>query len=212
MKFKEGDGPAFAFHAQTTDKLMLAADNGRFYTLAADRLPGGRGFGEPVRLMVDIDDQAGIVALRPFTPGARLLMAASDGRGFIAKVDDLLAETRKGRQVVRPRKGAKLRVVYPIPADADHVASIGENRKLVIFALSELPEMASGQGVQLQRYRQGGLSDAIAFRLDQGLSWTMGGDSKRTRTETDLANWKTVRGTAGRLPPTGFPKENRFTR
>ncbi len=212
MKFKEGDGPAFAFHTQTTDKLMLAADNGRFYTLAADKLPGGRGFGEPVRLMVDIDDQAGIVALRPFVAGGKLLMAASDGRGFVAKVDDLLAETRKGRQVVTPRAGAKLRVVYPIPADADHVAAIGDNRKMVVYPLAELPEMARGQGVQLQRYRQGGLSDAIAFRLDQGLSWTMAGESRRTRTETDLANWKTVRGTAGRLPPTGFPKENRFIR
>jgi topoisomerase-4 subunit A len=210
MKFKEGDGPAFAFHAQTTDKLMLAADNGRFYTLAADKLPGGRGFGEPVRLMVDIEDQAGIITLRPSVPGTRLLMAASDGRGFVAKTDDLVAETRKGRQVMTPRAGAKLRVVHAIPADADHVAAIGDNRKMVIFKLSELPEMARGQGVQLQRYRQGGLSDAIAFRLDQGLSWTMNGESKRVRTETNLANWQTVRGTAGRPPPTGFPRENRF--
>ncbi|WP_157216492.1 DNA topoisomerase IV subunit A [Flavisphingomonas formosensis] len=210
LKFKEGDGPLFAFHAQTTDKLLLAADNGRFYTLAADKLPGGRGFGEPVRLMVDIEGEAGFSALLPTRTGGRLLLAASDGRGFIAKMEEIIAETRKGKQVVNLRTGARLKVVRPVPEGADYAAVIGENRKLVVFPLGELPEMARGSGVQLQRYRDGGLSDAIAFRFTDGLSWAMGGETGRTRTETDLTPWRTARGAGGRMPPIGFPRDNRF--
>jgi topoisomerase-4 subunit A len=210
LKFKDGDGPAFAFHAQTTDKLLLAAENGRIYTLAADRLPGGRGFGEPVRLMVDMDGDAGLVALLPVQRGAKLLFAASDGRGFIADTAEIIAETRKGRQVVNLRPGAKLRIVRPIAAEDDYVAVIGDNRKMVVFPLAELPEMARGQGVQLQRYRDGGLGDAVSFRFEAGLSWAMGGDTGRTRTETDLTPWRTARGAAGRMPPVGFPRDNRF--
>jgi topoisomerase-4 subunit A len=209
-KFKEGDGPAFAFHAQTTDKLLLAAANGRFYTLGADKLPGGRGFGEPVRLMVDLEGDAEIVALLPARMGTRMLLAASDGRGFVAAMDDMIAETRKGKQVVNLKPKAKLTIVRPIAASADSIAVVGENRKLLIFPLSELPQMARGQGVTLQRYRDGGLSDAISFRLEDGLSWAMGGDSGRTRTETDLTMWRVARGASGRMPPTGFPRNNRF--
>jgi len=209
-KFKEGDGPAFAFHAHTTDKLLLAADNGRFYTLAADKLPGGRGFGEPVRLMVDIESDAQLVALLPAASAQKLLLGSSDGRGFVASSSDVVAETRKGRQVVNLRPGAKLRVVTPIPAESDYVAVIGENRKLLVFPLGELPEMTRGQGVQLQRYRDGGLSDAIAFRFADGLSWPMGGEGGRVRTESDLTSWRAARGAAGRMPPTGFPRNNRF--
>jgi len=210
LKFKEGDGPLFAFHAQTTDKLLLAADNGRFYTLAADKLPGGRGFGEPVRLMVDVEGEAGFAALLPARSGGRLLLAASDGRGFIAKMEEIIAETRKGRQVMNLRPGARLKVVRVISEEADYAAVIGENRKLVVFPLGELPEMARGSGVQLQRYRDGGLSDAIAFRFADGLSWAMGGESGRTRTEADLTPWRTARGAGGRMPPIGFPRDNRF--
>jgi topoisomerase-4 subunit A len=210
VKFKEGDGPAFAFHAHTTDKLLLAADNGRFYTLAADKLPGGRGFGEPVRLIVDIEGEGQLVALLPAVSGQKLLLASSDGRGFLASAVDILAETRKGRQVVNLRPQAKLHVVAPISSDADYVAVIGENRKLLVFPLAELPEMTRGQGVQLQRYRDGGLSDAIAFRYENGLSWPMGGDGGRVRTETDLTSWRAARGAAGRMPPNGFPRSNRF--
>lgn len=210
-KFKEGDGPAFAFHAQTTDKLLLACANGRFYTLGADKLPGGRGFGEPVRLMVDLDGDTEIVALLPAKAGAKMLLAASDGRGFVAVMDELIAETRKGKQVVNLKTGARVAVVHVVSAEADTVAVIGENRKLLVFPLSELPEMTRGQGVQLQRYRDGGLSDAVAFRLADGLSWQMGGDTGRTRTETDLAMWRVARGAAGRMPPTGFPRNNRFS-
>ncbi len=210
MKFKEGDAAFLAFHAQTTDKLLLAAENGRFYTLAADKLPGGRGFGEPVRLMIDLDGEVGIVALFPATRSEKLLVAATDGRGFVLKALDAVAETRKGKAVVNVRTGAKLKLVKPIGPDDDYVAAIGDNRKMLVFPLAEVAELAKGQGVQLQRYRDGGLSDAITFRFSEGLSWAMGGESGRTRTENDLQPWRTARGAAGRMPPTGFPRDNRF--
>lgn len=210
LKFKEGDGPFLSFHAQTTDKLLLAAENGRFYTLAGDKLPGGRGFGEPVRLMIDLDGGTGIVALLPAGRTSRLLVAASDGRGFLVKAADVIAETRKGKQVVTPRAGAVLKLVRPVAADDDYVAAIGDNRKMLVFPIAELAELARGQGVQLQRYRDGGLSDAITFRFADGLSWRMGGEQGRVRSEADLAPWRAARGAAGRMPPMGFPRDNRF--
>ena len=209
-KFKEGDGPAFALHAQTTDKLLVAADDGRIYTVGADKLPGARGFGEPIRNMLDIDPEAQIVGLIVHRPKAQLLLAATTGKGFAAATDEILAETRKGRQVVNVKGGAKLRVVREIAAAHDHVAVVGDNRKLVVFNLEELPMLARGQGVTLQRYRDGGLSDATTFTLADGLSWTMGGETGRTRTEGEIWQWKVARGAAGRLPPQGFPKDNRF--
>ncbi|MCW3849596.1 DNA topoisomerase IV subunit A [Sphingomonas sp. LB-2] len=210
LKFKEGDALAFTAYAQTTDKILLAADNGRFYTLAGDKLPGGRGFGEPVRLMIDLDGDRSIVGLIAASATEKLLVAASDGRGFLVKTEDVIAETRKGKQVVTPRPGAQLKVMKPVgPAD-DFVAAIGDNRKMLVFPLSEVAEMARGQGVQLQRYRDGGLSDAVTFVHANGLSWAMGGDSGRTRTESDLAPWRAARGAAGRMPPNGFPRDNRF--
>jgi topoisomerase-4 subunit A len=209
-KFKESDGPAFAVHAQTTDKLLIACDNGRFYTLGADKLPSARGFGEPVRTMIDIDADAQVVALIVYKPGMKLLLASRAGKGFVAEASELLAETRKGRAVMSVRSGVRLSVAREIGEGHDHVAVIGENRKLVVFALEELPELAKGQGVTLQRYRDGGLSDATTFRLADGLSWKMGGESGRTRTETEIGMWKVARGAAGRLPPQGFPKDNKF--
>ena len=210
VKFKEGDGPLFHLTAQTTDKVLLAADNGRFFTLGADKLPGGRGFGEPVRVMIDLDGQIEIVGLFRASQATKLLVVASDGRGFIVPIAETLAETRKGKTVVTPRAGAKLKVVRAVDPVADAVAVIGENRRLLVFALAELPEMARGQGVQFQRYNDGGISDAMTFVLAQGLSWTMGGDSGRTRSETDLTFWRSARGAAGRMPPNGFPRDNRF--
>jgi len=209
-KFKEGDGPAFAFHAQTTDKIIIAAADGRFYTLAADKLPGGRGFGEPVRLMVDLPGEVGIVQLFAARVETRLLLAASDGRGFISKVADVIAETRKGRQVVNLRPGSTLAVVWRVGANDDTVATIGNNRRLLVFPLSELPEMGRGQGVQLQKFRDGSLTDAKTILMAEGLSWAMGGDSGRTRSETDLMPWRAARGAIGRTPPTGFPRDNKF--
>ncbi|URW76867.1 DNA topoisomerase IV subunit A [Sphingomonas donggukensis] len=210
LKFKEGDGPLFAFHAQTTDKLLLAVDSGRFYTLAADKLPGGRGFGEPVRLMIDLEADAAIVALTRAAAAEKLLVVASDGRGFIVRAADTIAETRKGKTVMTPRSGAKLKLVRAIGAEDDYVAAIGDNRKLLVFPLTELVELSRGQGVQLQRFRDGGLSDAITFRYAAGISWAMGGEAGRTRTESDMAAWRAARGAAGRMPPTGFPRDNRF--
>jgi topoisomerase-4 subunit A len=211
LKWREGDGPFISFHAQTTDKLALFADNGRVYTLAGDRLPGGRGFGEPVRLQIDLEPEVEIVNLHAAGPAMKLLVASSDGRGFIASGEATLAETRKGKQLVNLRAGSKLAVVRRIPDEADAVAVVGENRKLLVFGLSDLPELARGQGVMLQRYRDGGLSDAIAFRLSDGLSWSLGGESGRTRTEPDLTAWRAARGAAGRMPPVGFPRNNRFS-
>ena len=210
FKFKEGDGPAFAVHAQTTEKLLIACDNGRFYTLGADKLPSARGFGEPLRTMLDIDADAQIVALLTYKPGAQLLLASNAGRGFAAEAGELLAETRKGRGVMSTKPGVKLTVVREIAPEHDHVAVVGDNRKLVLFSLEELPVLGKGQGVTLQRYRDGGLSDATTLKLEEGLSWKMGGESGRTRTESDMRLWKVARGAAGRLPPNGFPRDNRF--
>ena len=211
FKYKEGDALAFICHAQTTDKLLLVADNGRFFTLGCDKLPGARGFGEPVRTMIDLEADAGVAALLVYRPGARLLLASSLGKGFVALEDELLAETRKGKQVVNLKDGAALQVVRQIAANHDHIACVGDNRKLVVFNLEELPVMSRGQGVTLQRYRDGGLSDAITFVLAEGLSWQMGGSGERTRTETEIGLWKVARGGAGRMPPQGFPKSGKFS-
>jgi topoisomerase IV subunit A len=160
--------------------------------------------------MIDLEGDVGIVALLPASQAEKLLVAASDGRGFVLKAADAIAETRKGKAVVNPRPGAKLRLVRPIRPDHDYVAAIGDNRKMLVFPLSEVAELSKGQGVQLQRYRDGGLSDATTFKFAEGLSWAMGGESGRMRTEGDLQPWRTARGAAGRMPPTGFPRDNRF--
>jgi topoisomerase-4 subunit A len=210
LKWREGDGPFIHFHAQTTDRLALFASNGRVYTLAGDKLPSARGFGEPVRLFIDLDAEVDIVALLVARPQMKLLLASSDGKGFVTGGEATLAETRKGKQLVNVRPGAKVAVVRVVPEGADAVAVVGENRKLLVFPLAELPELARGQGVTLQRYRDGGLSDAIAFTHAEGLSWALGGDSGRVRTEPDLTSWRAARGAAGRMPPMGFPRTNRF--
>jgi topoisomerase-4 subunit A len=210
LKFREGDALATIFHAQTTDKLLLAAEDGRVYTLGGDKLPGGRGFGEPVRLMIDLPAEVGIVTLMVVRPEMKLLAAASDGRGFVTSGEATIAETRKGKQLVNLRAGARVAVVRRIEGGDDAVAVIGENRKLLVFALSELPELARGQGVTLQRYRDGGLADVTTLKLAEGLSWVLGGESGRVRTESDLTPWRAARGAAGRMPPLGFPRNNHF--
>ncbi len=217
-KFKEGDALAQIFHAQTTDKILIATVNGRFYTIGADKLPGARGFGEPLGSMIDIEAGNDILTMLPALPNARMLLASSNGKGFVAKMSDAVAETRKGRQVVSLKSGVRLKVCRPAPVEAateeerknDYVAVVGDNRKLVVFPLAELPEMAKGQGVTLQRYKDGGLSDSVCFRLDEGLSWNMGGDSGRVRIEKEIHQWRAARGAAGRLPPQGFPRDNKF--
>ena len=206
QKFKDGDGPRFAFHAETTDKLVMFGSNGRFYTLSANALPGGRGMGEPVRLMVEMPNEADIVALLLHNPGRKLLVASSAGDGFVVAEDDVIAQTRNGRQVLNVRDGVTAAVCKVV--EGDHVAIVGENRKVVIFPLDELPEMGRGKGVRLQKYKDGGLSDVTTFTLAQGLSWL--DPAGRTRTETDLADWIAKRATAGRMAPRGFPRNNRF--
>jgi len=207
VKFKDGDEGRFVFHAETTDKILLIGSNGRFYTLLGANLPGGRGMGEPVRLMVDLPNEAEIVDLLIFRPGVKLLVASSDGDGFVVAADEVLAQTRTGKQVLNLREGARTRVCRPVAGD--HVAVVGDNRKVLIFALDELPEMARGKGVRLQKYKDGGLSDATTFQLADGLSWK--DPAGRTRTETDLSEWLAKRATAGRMAPRGFPRDNRFT-
>ena len=211
LKWREGDEPFIHFHAQTTDRLALFASNGRVYTLAGDKLPSARGFGEPVRLFIDLEAEVDIVQLLVVRPELKLLVASSDGRGFVTSGEATLAETRKGKQLVNLRPGGRVAVVRAVPSGADAVAVVGENRKLLVFPIAELPELARGQGVTLQRYRDGGLSDAAAFNLAEGLSWALGGETGRTRTETDLTPWRAARGAAGRMPPIGFPRSNRFT-
>ncbi|MEO0464578.1 MAG: DNA topoisomerase IV subunit A [Pseudomonadota bacterium] len=210
FKYKEGDALAFILHAQTTDKLLIASSTGRFFTLGCDKLPGARGFGEPVRTMLDLETESSIAKMLVHKEGGRLLLASSSGKGFVAETAELIAETKKGKQVVNLKGDASLQVIREIAPEHDHVAAVGDNRKLIVFNLEEMPVMARGQGVQLQRYRDGGLSDARTFVLADGLSWQMGGSGERTRTETDIHMWKVARGAAGRMPPTGFPKSNRF--
>jgi topoisomerase-4 subunit A len=206
QKYKEGDGPRFAVAAETTDRLIVFGSNGRFYTLGADRLPGGRGQGEPIRLMIDLPNEHDIVALFPYRPGLKLLVAADDGRGFLVDSEEALAQTRAGKQVLTPASGA--RAMICVPAEGDTAAFVGENRRMLIVDLAEIPEMARGRGVILQRHRAGGLADAKVFSLAAGLSWRQG--ENRTRTEFDLTPWRGARGAAGRGVPQGFPRSNRF--
>jgi topoisomerase-4 subunit A len=206
QKYKEGDGPRFAINAETTDRLMVFGSNGRFYTIGIDRLPGGRGQGEPLRLMIDLPNEHDVVAMFPHRPGLRLLVAANDGRGFIVDGDEAVAQTRAGKQVLTPSSGTLALLCVPVEGDA--AAFVGENRRLLIVDLGEIPEMARGRGVILQRYRMGGLADAKVFRLADGLSWRQG--ENRTRTEFDLTPWRGARGSAGRSVPQGFPRSNRF--
>ncbi len=209
LKFKDGDGPRFLFHAETTDKLLLFGSNGRFYTLGAATLPGGRGTGEPVRLMVDLPNEAQIVDLVVHRPGQKLLVASDAGDGFVVAEDDVLAQTRAGRQVLNVKAPVEARVCTAVTGD--HVAVVGENRKLLVFPLDELPEMGRGKGVRLQRYKDGGLSDATTFTLAEGLAWLDPAGRQRNVAESDLAEWIARRAGAGRMAPRGFPRDNRFT-
>jgi len=205
FKFKDGDGPRFCLHAETTDKLLIFGENGRFYTLGCDKLPKGRGFGEPLSLMLDIPAEVELVTILKAVSG-KLLVASDRGHGLVVDMDSATAQTRGGKQVLNLPSGA--RAVACCPADGDHVAVVGQNRRLLVFPLAEIPEMSRGKGVILQRYKDGNLADVKVFVLEAGLSWQMG---ERTRTETDLLAWQGRRGSAGRMPPTGFPRPARFT-
>ena len=209
LKYKEGDEERFRFHAQSTDRLLALASDGRVFTLDGDKLPGGRGAGEPIRLQADIAADAELVDLILAPASGRVLFASDDGRGFMAPAAGLTAQTRAGRMVLNVKAPAKAAIMSPAPADADHIAVVGENRRLLIYPIAEMPEMGRGKGVILQRYRGGGLADAIAFKLADGLKWRSG---ERVRHETDLAAWQGKRAQAGTPPPFGFPKPPKFGR
>ncbi len=206
QKFKEGDKLRLLLPCQTTDRLILMATNGRCYTLRAGDLPRGRGDGQAIRVMLDIGNQDDIAHLFVLTDGARYLLASSGGRGFIVPAGELLAEKRTGKQVLNLRPGEVAKVC--VPAEGDHVAVVGENRKLLVFPLDQVAEMARGLGVTLQRYKEGGLADAKVFRIAEGLTWKSG---ERVRTEMNLRDWLGERGQAGKLPPNGFPRSGKFT-
>ena len=205
LVFKGDDRLKISFFTETTAKLLVFATNGRFYTLDASKLPGGRGHGEPLRLSIELEQEADILHVLPYVGGRRLLVAAKEGRGFLVSEDDCLANTRKGKQVlgVDAQEAAKV-----VVATGDSVAVIGENRKLLVFPLTQIPEMTRGRGVRLQRYKDGAMSDVKVFATAEGLTWT--DTSGRTWTVTDLTEWRGERAGAGRLPPKGFPRNNRF--
>jgi topoisomerase-4 subunit A len=205
MKYKEGDEEQFQLKGQTTDKLLLFASDGRFYTLACDKIPRSKGQGEPVRLMIDMENDVDILDICIFVPEKKFLVASTNGKGFVVDTADVVAQTRSGKQILSVAEGFKAAGCRS--AEGDHVAVIGENRKLLIFPITQIPPMKKGQGVMLQKYKDGGLSDFKVFTLKEGLTWALG---DKTRTETNLKDWIGNRADAGRLPPQGFPKSNKF--
>jgi topoisomerase-4 subunit A len=207
VKYKDGDRGRFVIEAQTTDKLLVFGTNGRFYTLSCNELPPGRGFGEPVRLMVDLPNEADIAGLILYEPDRRLIVASSDGRGFVVKSEDVLAQTKSGKQILNVSGKVEAMLAKYLLSGDNHIAVIGQSRKMLVFALDELPEMARGKGVILQKYKDGGLSDMKSFSMQGGLEFKYG--SGITLVE-DVLPWIGKRASAGRLPPNGFPKNNKF--
>ncbi|MCX7384432.1 MAG: DNA topoisomerase IV subunit A [Alphaproteobacteria bacterium] len=205
LKFKDGDRLRLMVPCETTDRLCLFATNGRAYTLKAADLPRGRGDGQPVRLLAELTNEDDVAALFIWREGLRYLVASTVGRGFLVKSDDLLAEKRTGKTVLNVKPGEEARLC--VPAEGDHLAVVGENKRMLIFPLEQVPEMQRGQGVILQKYKDGGLGDLKIFRASEGLTWRLG---EKTRTETDLRTWLGDRGQAGKLPPNGFPRSGRF--
>ena len=195
-------------NAETTDKIIVASTGGRFYTLQADRLPGGRGHGEPIKIMVDMDAAEDVVAVFVHDPERKLLVVSTEGRGFVVPEAEILANTRKGKQVMTVAGGEEMRLA--VGAAGDHVAMLGENRKLLIFPLAQVPEMVRGKGVRLQKYKDGGVADARVFKKADGLTWIDSSGRSFNRSMAELKDWLGERAQAGRLPPAGFPRSNRF--
>jgi topoisomerase-4 subunit A len=208
LAFKADDGLKLAFFAETTSKLLVFATNGRFYTIDAAKLPGGRGHGEPTRLFIDLEQEADVVAVFRYQGGRKFLVASSQGRGFIVAEDECLANTRKGKQVLNVKSPDAACAVAT--AEGELVAAIGENRKLLIFPIDQVPEMTRGRGVRLQRHKDGGLSDIKTFEVEKGLGWTDSASRAFNLTLKELADWRGNRADAGRLAPKGFPKTNKF--
>ena len=208
LAFKADDGLKLAFFAETTSKLLVFATNGRFYTIDAAKLPGGRGHGEPTRLFIDLEQEADVVSVFRYQGGRKFLVASRQGRGFIVAEDECLANTRKGKQVLNVKAPDAACAVAT--AEGELVAAIGENRKLLIFPIDQVPEMTRGRGVRLQRHKDGGLSDIKTFEVEKGLSWTDSAGRAFNLTLKELADWRGNRADAGRLAPKGFPKTNKF--
>jgi len=208
VAFKADDGLRFAFPAETTSKCLIFATNGRFYTLDAGKLPGGRGHGEPVRLFIDLEQESDLVSAFTAVGDRRFLVASREGRGFVVAEDECLANTRKGKQVLNVQPPDEARAMCVV--EGEIVAAIGENRKLVLFGLEQVPEMTRGRGVRLQRYKDGGLSDIKTFKAAAGLSWTDSAGRAFTLGMNELADWRGNRADAGRIAPKGFPRSNRF--
>jgi topoisomerase-4 subunit A len=208
LSFKQGDKLKLSFHAETTDKILVFSTGGKFFTLGADRLPGGRGHGEPIRLMVEMDEAQDVVSAFVHKPGRSLLLCNNEARGFVVSEDDVVANTRKGKQVLNLT--APSEAALCVDATGDHVAIIGENRKLLVFPLAQVAQMGRGRGVRLQRYRDGNVSDIRVFKGEDGLTWTDSSGRSFTRSLEELSEWLGDRGQAGRLPPTGFPRSNKF--
>jgi len=209
VSFKEGDSLKLSFHAQTTDKILLFTTGGKFYTLGADRLPGGRGHGEPVRIMVDMENDQAIVTAFAHDPERKLLLASYAGNGFVVPEKDVVANTRKGKQIMNVKAPDEARLCMPVTGD--HVAVVGENRKLLVFPLAQVPEMVRGKGVRLQRYRDGGIADIKTFALADGLTWQDSAERTFTRSREDLLEWMGDRAAAGRMAPKGFPRSGKFS-
>ena len=207
LKYKDGDQGRFVIPAQTTDKLLVFATNGRFYTVGCDKLPPGRGFGEPVRLMIDMPNEAEIVDIKLYDAGGRLLVASTDGRGFLLEEKDALAQTRSGKQVLNVDGKSEALFALPVAAEADMIATIGSNRKMLVFELAEIPVMSKGKGITLQKFKDGRLTDIRTFKRADGLTFKYGSGESRV---DDLAGWLGKRAQSGRMPPNGFPKNNRF--
>lgn len=209
LQFKGDDALKLSFFSETTAKLLVLATNGKVFTVEASKLPGGRGFGDPIRLLADIEESAEVVNVWPYVPGASYIIASNAERGFRILSDELVANTKKGKQILNMDEGEKARFV--VPASGNHVAVIGENRKLLCFPLAQLPEMTRGKGVRLQKYRDGGISDVKTFMLAEGLTWRSSDGRLYTVARPELDEWVGNRGDAGRLPPKGFPKNNSFS-
>ncbi|WP_024586148.1 DNA topoisomerase IV subunit A [Aliihoeflea sp. 2WW] len=208
LTFKEGDKLKLAFHAQTTDKIIVFTTGGKFYTLGADRLPGGRGHGEPIRIMVDMENDQDILTAFVHDPQRKLLLVSREGYGFTVPEGEVVANTRKGRQVMNVKSPDEARLCLTV--SGDHLAIVGDNRKLLVFPLVEVPEMTRGKGVRLQRYKDGGVSDAKTFAMEAGLTWTDSAGRGFTRSQAELIEWIGNRASAGRMVPKGFPRTGKF--
>ena len=209
LNFKEGDALRLAFPAQTTDRLLLVTTGGKAYTLGADKLPGGRGHGEPLRIMVDMENDQDVLTAFVHDPQRKLLIASTAGNGFVIAESEMIANTRKGKQIMNVSMPDEAKLVVPV--GGDHVAVIGENRKMLVFPLAQVPEMTRGKGVRLQKFKDGGISDIRCFVMADGLSWADSAGRSFTKNKDELAEWLADRGTPGRTVPKGFPRSGKFS-